>query len=216
MMDIRMKQRHCYILIFLIIQSLPSFSQKVLLDVKTHFSDKSDLHFIKLATIHVFDTSTWARTVEIEEDFSLWLNNLKRIVHNDTAFVSLELELHSPSFINEGQLLAKNHVALSVPLMVQDSIGSAIGSKVNTYLVDQLRNSKILTRLLRMLGIASTSVMGTDLVNILIIPVFIETSEKLGRTPSPQETLEGTLLASTILIETQDMIKPFQKTNFKK
>jgi len=66
-----MKKQYLFILFFWMFCYTSTLSQKVLIDVKTKFSEKLDIHIIKVAVIHTLDTSNWAKTVKVHEDFSL-------------------------------------------------------------------------------------------------------------------------------------------------
>ncbi len=191
------------------------FSQKALIHVKTKFLETSDIHFIKVAVIHAIDSSNWAKTVEVDEDVSLWLTRLKRTIRNDTTFTSLDLELRTPANLTQGKLLSQRRVSVIVPPLPPKDIGADSNSQVNKFLVNQLRNSKLLPTLLKMYNIPPLGAKDTGFVNILILPIALEIVQKHGRILSPQERLESTLLATTILVKTWDMTKQFRKAKVK-
>lgn len=77
-------------------------------DVKTKYLEKYDLTGVKNGAIAYLGYEKWAELVEIDENYSLWIKNIKR----DTSelpyvSVSFDLELQDPSFQFEGNPIKK-------------------------------------------------------------------------------------------------------------
>ncbi len=77
-------------------------------DVKTKYLEKYDLTGVKNGAIAYLGYEKWAEVVEIDENYSLWIKDIKRDT-NELPFitVSFELELQDPSFQFEGNPIKK-------------------------------------------------------------------------------------------------------------
>jgi len=141
---------------------------------------------------------------------------LKRTTRHDTTFTSIDVEIHAATLITEGKLLVKKRISVVVPPLSHDTNGSNQDLRINTLLTNQLLDSKLLKTSLNMLGIASMDPAGTFFITSIIIPIAEKVIANFGRTLSPQEKLESSLLATTILVKTWGMIKPYRKTKNKR
>ncbi len=94
--------------------SLVAFSasaqHKTFFDVKTKLSEKSDLAPAKAACVILLSRSDWAGVTEVGETYSLWLKNYRRMKEGDKVRVKLDVEIHTPSMIRSGKLLATEGV----------------------------------------------------------------------------------------------------------
>ena len=96
-----------YLFVFVLLTSALAGAQpRTLFDVKTKLSEKTDLAPAKAGCVILLARSDWAGVAEIGESYSLWLKNYRRVKEGDKVHVKLDVEIHTPSMVRSGKLLA--------------------------------------------------------------------------------------------------------------
>ncbi len=127
------KAKYLFTLIIISILLFPlqsSAFQKTYFDVKTKFSEKTDLTVAKNSAIIILRQSDWAGVKEYGEDYSLWLRNYEKRKSGDRITVSLDVEIRTPALVRSGKLLKSSRVNVSYNLDEEwkgiDSISKAV------------------------------------------------------------------------------------------
>lgn len=81
-------------------------------DIKTPLEEKADLKIVKQGVITATSQSSWATEVEFNENYSLWLKDLRRSHQGDSMYVSLNVELRTPAAITSGDLISERRISL--------------------------------------------------------------------------------------------------------
>ncbi|MGA9118219.1 MAG: hypothetical protein WB699_02535 [Bacteroidota bacterium] len=183
-----------------------SFSQ-VLIDVKTRYTEKKELHFIKLALMTSLDTSGWARTTEIGEHFSLWLKNYSNHASGDSLWSGCDLEFHPPAMIVGGECLRFKHLEVAF-----DTIGLAgrialSDSVVGSLMAQNLLDTDLLTRFLKLLGVSPSQVANHPVVNYLARKFVSNFMQVFNRRPNALEIIEASLLSAQALFEVRSFVE---------
>lgn len=95
----------CVVLVLLSV-AVAAAQPKTMFDVKTKLSEKTDLAPAKVGCVILLSRSDWAGLAEVGETYSLWLKNYRKVKEGDKVRVKLDLEIHTPSMIRSGKVLA--------------------------------------------------------------------------------------------------------------
>jgi hypothetical protein len=191
--------RQCVVIVGTVVFSSSVLAQ-VLIDVKTKFSEKKELHFLKLALMTSLDTTGWARTSEIGEHFSVWLKNYRSWGSGDSICSECDLEIHPPSLLTEGECLNASHLlvgfdtsGLAPNLEPTDSVVAAL-------MVKNLLDSSMLSKFLNAIGVHPARVAAHPVVNYLARQFVIDFTQLFNRRPTAVEMIEASLLSARALL----------------
>lgn len=200
------KNYRVLLILFCLALCSPSFSQ-VLIDVKTKFEEKKELHHIKIALVRSLDTTGWSRTVEVGENFSFWLKNLKRTPIDDSLQTTVDLEFRTPTMIFDGQLISAKQLSIVFDTSGLSTTASQSDTVLSNLIVQNLHKSNMLTTFLAAINISISSFTGTLLIGYFIKPFVANFFAEISRRPSQFEAVEATLLAAKILPEVELFVK---------
>lgn len=81
-------------------------------DIKTELEEKADLKIVKQGVITATSQSSWATEVEFNENYSLWLKDLRRSHRGDSMYVSINLQLRTPAALTQGELVEERRIGV--------------------------------------------------------------------------------------------------------
>jgi hypothetical protein len=108
------RTKFLFLSVMLIVTATASAQGRIYFDIKTSFNDKADLLPIELATTLILTQSRWAGTLEIGEDYTLFLKNYQRTERTESALIQIDVELREKSEFRIGKLLKAKRIKLKV------------------------------------------------------------------------------------------------------
>lgn len=165
-----------------------SLSAQVRIDVKTKWLEKKELTAAKQGIIAAINAAPSTAVTEFGEDYALWIKNLHRAKGmNDTVVVTLDLELRKPSFVSQGDLIAKHELVLRYDPRSLDSL--RLLGEVSTTIAACRREYEYWNRLI---GTAVANVVPKG--GTLVAPVVTAVLQKVNQAPTLEEFCEAVLI----------------------
>jgi hypothetical protein len=122
------------ILLGVLYTTLPA-QDKIYFDIKTESNQKLKMLPIEVGIMFYFMRSDWAGTLELGEDFTLWIINYQKFQSGDLVYVNYIVELRYPSLFRAKELILAKKVNLQYNPneieVAEASLLSAIQRKVN-------------------------------------------------------------------------------------
>lgn len=175
----------------------PSLSAQVRIDVKTKWLEKKELTAAKQGIIAAINAAPSTAVTEFGEDYALWIKNLHRAKGmNDTVVVTLDLELRKPSFVSQGDLIAKHELVLRYDPHSLDSL-RLLEDVANTIAVCR-REYEYWNHLI---GAAVANVVPKG--GALVAPVVTALLHKVNEAPTPEQLCEAVLIG-VVVVEWMD------------
>ena len=94
-------------------ETIPDPINNYKFDVKTKFSEKMDVTGAKNGLISYIENAEWCDVVYTKEDYSIWIKNTKRITKDNNVTVTFDLELRTPAFLTEGDLIKSKTMTIT-------------------------------------------------------------------------------------------------------
>lgn len=105
-------------------------------DVKTSYSDKYSSSGAKNGLIAYLNEANWAEVGEYGEDYSVWINNLKRSQVNKQVTVSFQFTMNTPANFSNGEVLYSKDISITYDITndVEPSNGILDNAKLRAWL----------------------------------------------------------------------------------
>lgn len=134
-----------YLFIFLFLCT-SSFSQ-IKLDLKSKFSEKSEISAVKNGALLFLKKLGDYQIVEFGEDYSVWFSSYSATLANDTIFISYSIDLRTPAAISPGKIVKTQSVSVEYPVnkVLDGTELELVQELVNLYdknLTSQLKNNE--------------------------------------------------------------------------
>ncbi len=168
---------------------------QVKFDIKTPLSEKKKLTIPKSGLSAYVNQSDWATVKEWREDYSLWIQDYRRIVNGDIIKIEVTLEIRGPSNFSRGDFWEREHVKATFDLSKTKDISTVEDREMYRIIEEQIKNSKHIT-----------SLGGEELSKI--IRAF---GQSLERSPAPDEVLEGMIVGAHLMTVLEKMYAKIQQ-----
>jgi|ERR1051325_804726 hypothetical protein len=192
--------------IFSLLAAFSPVESQVLIDVKTRYGEKQELHFVKLALITSLDSTEWSRTTEMGELFSVWLKNFKHIAKGDSIETDLDLEFRTPAMISEGHLISTKHLSIIEDTSSLSYTTASSDSLLSDLITQNLIRARMMQQFLHIWGVSSGAISGTPVVGYFTQRFVARFIGKFDRRPSSFETIEASMLAARALFEVHSFV----------
>ena len=107
---------HFSMVFFLILLGAACAHSQTKLDLKTPLEDKEKLKLAKAGLAAYLQQAEWASIVNLGEDYSVWIKNLKRGFKGNVLMFEVDLELKTQADISTGTLISARHIRDTVDL----------------------------------------------------------------------------------------------------
>jgi hypothetical protein len=181
-------------------------AQKILFDVKTMMQEKEALHVIKVAVINALDNSKWAGTIEVGENYSLWLTNARRETVGDSMISAIDFDLRTPAMFTRGKHILSKHVEVAF-----NTQGLSNEPTIDTVAMIFLNKAVEKMQIIGSITESFTTA-GLSPLSFLIRPFVTGVIKELSRKPSMLETVESNLLAAQAVIVLKNTMLELQRS----
>ena len=172
------------------------------IDLKTPLEDKEKLKLAKAGLGAFLRQAEWAQVVNVGEDYSVWIKNLKRRFKGNILHFELDLEVKTAADLTSGKLLSARHIRDSVDLSVVAELKTFEKREMNKLVEEQLKKNNKFKPVTAVIGTATSLPVAGGIVEqgLKYLGVDLESGY------TPDQAVEGMTLGAVMMIHLKEMI----------
>jgi len=172
------------------------------IDLKTPLEDKEKLKLAKAGLGAFLRQAEWAQVVNVGEDYSVWIKNLKRKFKGNVLHFELDLEVKTAADLTSGKLLSARHIRDSVDLSVVAELKTFEKREMNKLVEEQLKKNNKFKPVTAVIGTATSLPVAGGIVEqgLKYLGVDLESGY------TPDQAVEGMTLGAVMMIHLKEMI----------
>lgn len=180
-----------------------SFSAAQLkIDLKTPVEDKDKLKLAKAGLGAFLRQAEWASVVNVGEDYSVWVKNIKRRFKGNVLHFELDLEIRTAADLTSGKLVSARHLKDSVDLSVAAELKTFEAREMNKLVEEQLTKNNKYKPVSAVVGTVSSVPVAGGLVEKGLEYLGVDLESKF----TPDQAIEGMTLGAVMMIQLKEMI----------
>ncbi len=172
------------------------------IDLKTPLEDKEKLKLAKAGLGAFLRQAEWAQVVNVGEDYSVWIKNLKRKFKGNVLHFELDLEVKTAADLTSGKLLSARHIRDSVDLSVVAELKTFEKREMHKLVEEQLSKNNKFKPVTAVIGTATSLPVAGGIVEqgLKYLGVDLESGY------TPDQAVEGMTLGAVMMIHLKEMI----------
>lgn len=177
------------------------------IDLKTPLEDKEKLKLAKAGLGAFLRQAEWAHVVNVGEDYSVWIKNLKRKFKGNVLHFELDLEIKTAADLTSGKLISSRHIKDSVDLAAAAELKTFENREMNKLVEEQLKKNNKLKPVTAVIGAATSLPVAGGIVEngLKYFGVDLESDY------TPDQAIEGMTLGAVMMIHLKEMIDALPK-----
>jgi hypothetical protein len=172
------------------------------LDLKTPLEDKEKLKLAKAGLGAYLRQAEWANVVNVGEDYSVWIKNLKRRFKGNTLYFELDLEIKTAADLTSGKLISARHIKDSVDLATVAELKTFEAREMNKLVEEQLTKNNKYKPVTAVVGTVTNVPVAGGIVGKGLEYLGVDLESKL----TPDQAIEGMTLGAVMMIQLKEMI----------
>lgn len=178
-----------------------AFAQ-VKIDIKTPVADKEKLKFAKSGLGAYLRQSEWAEVVNVGEDYSVWIKNLKRRFKGNVLHFEVDLELKTNADIGSGKLIDRRHIKDSVDLQEAADLKTFEEREMSLLVEKQLMKNNKFKPATIIVGTATNVPLAGTVVSQGLKYLGVDLESEF----TPDQAIEAMTLGAVLIVPLKDMI----------
>lgn len=194
-----------FIAAFYLIQIASSAQIKI--DVKTPQEDKEKLRFAKAGLGAYLRQAEWAEVVNIGEDYSVWIKNLKRRFVGNVLHFTVTLEVRTTADIGSGKLLSGRTITDTIDLSSLGSKTTFEEREIIGHVEEQIQKNNKYKPLPLVLGTATGVPIAGPIVEKGLKYIGVDLEAEV----TPDQAIESMVLGAVLIVNLKEMLDELQQ-----
>ncbi|MEK6565272.1 MAG: hypothetical protein AABZ41_01050 [Bacteroidota bacterium] len=172
------------------------------IDLKTPVQDKEKLKLAKAGLGAFLRQADWAHVVNVGEDYSVWIKNLKRRFKGNILHFELDLEIKSAADLTSGKPVSVRHIKDSVDLAAAAELKTFEAREMNKLVEEQLTKNNKFKPVSAVVGTVTNVPVAGGIVEKGLEYFGVDLESKF----TPDQAIEGMTLGAVMMIHLKEMI----------
>ena len=172
------------------------------IDLKTPVEDKEKLKLAKAGLGAFLRQADWAHVVNVGEDYSVWVKNLKRRFKGNILHFELDLEIKTAADLTSGKPVSARHIKDSVDLAAAAELKTFEAREMNKLVEEQLKKNNKYKPVSAVVGTVTNVPVAGGIVEKGLEYFGVDLESKF----TPDQAIEGMTLGAVMMIHLKEMI----------
>ncbi|MBI3005812.1 MAG: hypothetical protein HYY49_10420 [Ignavibacteriales bacterium] len=172
------------------------------IDLKTPLDDKEKLKLAKAGLGAYLRQAEWVEVVNVGEDYSLWIKNLKRRFKGNTLHFEADLELKTRADLGSGDLVNARHIKDSIDLHEAANLQTFEEREMSELVEKQLTKNDKFKPVPALIGTATSVPLAGTVVQQGLKYLGVDLESKF----SPDQAIEAMTLGAVLFVHAKEMI----------
>ena len=191
-------------------QETDSVLSPIKLDIKTALDQKEKLKLAKAGLKAYLKQSDWAEVVNLSEDYSVWLSQLRRKLKGNIIMIQMDIELRTPATLDKGKFIDKRHIVDTLDLGEAAKLSTVEEREMFRIVQKQLAKREKPKSLAAAVvgGVAGIALPG---IGALIQNGLKHLGSELENQYTADQAVEGMVIGALLVMKLREMIDNVQK-----
>lgn len=175
---------------------------QIKIDLKTPVNDKEKLKLAKAGLGAYLRQVEWAKVVNVGEDYSVWVKNLKRRFKGNVLHFEVDLELKTAADLGSGKPVSARHMKDSVDLSEATNLKTFEEREMSDLVAKQLTKNNKFNPVSTIIGTATNVPLVGTVVQKGLEYLGVELESKF----TPGQAIEAMTLGAVLIVTLKEMI----------
>lgn len=175
---------------------------QIKIDLKTPIDDKEKLKLAKSGLGAYLRQVEWAKVVNVGEDYSVWIKNLKRRFKGNVLHFEVDLELKTTADLGSGKLIDARHIKDSVDLNEAANLKTFEEREMSELVEKQLTKNNKFKPITGIIGTATNVPLAGTVVQKGLEYLGVDLESKF----TPDQAIEAMTLGAVLIVALKEMV----------